>query len=430
WKGIPTNLETNTYESLKVCFAQEFNLSNCWVCSQIPHHAAGLPWRVVPQNWSDICWGWFSRGKNASGTPLSQNCTIESQYALRDDPWKPQANSTYIPSPIRLRPVAPGLVCYQQFKSSNHTWFAGNSTCQYYLSPDSDTSIPVYVKGKSNSTARFGSFNDRQANKWSSGYNGLVGNGHSFYICGTSAYKWLPHRWYGSCYLGYLAPPLRVFPKLPPGRPRQHRSLYATPEPITEGDRLGMIFLPSYGVGRLAQFYRRLSVFLTKYANETLAIEKSLNSELYQLRLLSLQNRQALDYVLASQGGVCALIGSECCTYVPENSQDINKHVLSAEQAFEQWKAQEREPTVFDSLWSWLPNLGGLGNSLVRLLLTGVVLCLVTLLLIACFKLLLHKLCAPRSPEIPAYPLIENPSSMALNHILSTEYEKTQPKVC
>ncbi|KAG6932658.1 hypothetical protein G0U57_020932, partial [Chelydra serpentina] len=156
--------------------------------------------------------------------------------------------------------------------------------------------------------------------------------------------------------------------------------------------------LPSYGVGRLTQFYHRLSAFLTKFANETLAIENSLNSELYQLRLLSLQNRQALDYVLASQGG--------------------------------QWKAQEREPTVFDSLWSWLPNLGGLGGGLVRLLLTGVVLCLVTLLLIACFKMLLHKLCAPRSPKIPTYPLIDNPSSMALNRILSTEYEKTQPKAC
>ncbi|KAG6924591.1 endogenous retrovirus group PABLB member 1 Env polyprotein [Chelydra serpentina] len=111
-----------------------------------------------------------------------------------------------------------------------------------------------------------------------------------------------------------------------------------------------MIFLPSYGVGRLAQLYCRLSVFLTKFAHEALAIEKSLNSELYQHRLLSLQNRQALDYVLASQGGVCALVGSECCTYVPEHSQDINKHVLSAEQAFEQWKAREGEPTVFDSL--------------------------------------------------------------------------------
>uniref|UniRef100_A0A8C4WMQ2 Envelope protein n=2 Tax=Gopherus evgoodei TaxID=1825980 RepID=A0A8C4WMQ2_9SAUR len=345
WRGIPNKLETNTYEALKACFAQEFNLSNCWICSQIPHHAVGLPWRVVPQNWSDLCWGWFSRGKNISGTPLSQNCTIESQYALRDDPWEPQANSTHLPPPIRLRPVNPGLVCYQQSKSSNHTWSAGNSTCQYYLSPGSNASIPVYVNGKPNSTAWFGTFSSSQTERWQSGYNGLVGNGHSFYVCGTSAYKWLPHRWYGSCYVGYLAPPLRVFPKLPPGRPRHRRSLYVTPEPIGVGDRLGMILLPSYGVGRLSQMYRKLSMFLTKFANETLAIEKSLNSELYQLRLLALQNRQALDYVLASQGGVCALVGSECCTYVPENSQDINKHILSAEQALSHWKAQEREPT-------------------------------------------------------------------------------------
>uniref|UniRef100_A0A674K4B9 Ig-like domain-containing protein n=1 Tax=Terrapene triunguis TaxID=2587831 RepID=A0A674K4B9_9SAUR len=59
---------------------------------------------------------------------------------------------------------------------------------------------------------------------------------------------------------------------------------------------------------------------------------------------------------------------------------------------------------------TWLPNLGGLGVGLVCLFLTGVVLCLVTLLLIAYFKLLLRKLWAPRSPEVPTCPLIYNPS--------------------
>ena len=31
----------------------------------------------------------------------------------------------------------------------------------------------------------------------------------------------------------------------------------------------------------------------------------------------------ALDYLLAATGGTCALIGSECCTYIPDSSDNI-----------------------------------------------------------------------------------------------------------
>ena len=32
------------------------------------------------------------------------------------------------------------------------------------------------------------------------------------------------------------------------------------------------------------------------------------------------QNRQALDWLLAEKGGVCALIGEMCCTFIPNNT--------------------------------------------------------------------------------------------------------------
>lgn len=36
------------------------------------------------------------------------------------------------------------------------------------------------------------------------------------------------------------------------------------------------------------------------------------------MRILALQNREALDYLLAGQGGTCTIIGDECCTFVPD----------------------------------------------------------------------------------------------------------------
>ena len=37
-----------------------------------------------------------------------------------------------------------------------------------------------------------------------------------------------------------------------------------------------------------------------------------------------MQNRIALDMLLAEKGGTCAVIGVECCTYIPDNSEDID----------------------------------------------------------------------------------------------------------
>uniref|UniRef100_A0A452IRZ9 Uncharacterized protein n=1 Tax=Gopherus agassizii TaxID=38772 RepID=A0A452IRZ9_9SAUR len=390
WGPNTADLATNTYE--------------------IPHHSR------YSHNISRLAFGLPT---------LFANCSQEAPYSLSDKSWQPICNVTHIPQPIRLRSVPSGVLCYQQPATNNHTWFAGNSTCQYYITSSANVSIPVYNATGQDSEEGFIYWSASASNRINRGYNGLVGNGQSFYICGKFAYKWLPHHWHGSCYLGCLAPPLRVLAQAPSGRPRYYWSLEATIEPISEGDRFGMIFLPLYGVGCLAQLYCRLSVFLTQFANETLAIEKSLNSELYQLRLLALQNRQALDYVLASQGGVCTIIGAECCTYVPENSAD--KHILSAEQAFNQWKAQEQASSPLDSLFSWLPDLCGVGTGLVRLLFIGTALCLFTLLLFACCKAVISKVCSPTSsaPMLLASPP-QYPPDPDLNQVLSQYYEKTQ----
>ena len=38
---------------------------------------------------------------------------------------------------------------------------------------------------------------------------------------------------------------------------------------------------------------------------------------------LALQNRAALDYLLAGQGDTCAIIGDGCCTFVPDHSSNM-----------------------------------------------------------------------------------------------------------
>ena len=39
---------------------------------------------------------------------------------------------------------------------------------------------------------------------------------------------------------------------------------------------------------------------------------------------MTMQNKIALDMFLIAHGGTCAIIGKECCIYIPENSEEIH----------------------------------------------------------------------------------------------------------
>ncbi|KAL6489228.1 hypothetical protein MHYP_G00029700 [Metynnis hypsauchen] len=49
---------------------------------------------------------------------------------------------------------------------------------------------------------------------------------------------------------------------------------------------------------------------------------QGVKDELTALRLTTVQNRMALDLLLAKEGGVCAMVGDSCCTYIPANDED------------------------------------------------------------------------------------------------------------
>lgn len=53
-------------------------------------------------------------------------------------------------------------------------------------------------------------------------------------------------------------------------------------------------------------------------------------------------NHIGLAILFASQGGLCTVIKQECCTYMVENSYEINAHLSAAE------KLQGDVPGIFD----------------------------------------------------------------------------------
>ncbi|KAL6455209.1 hypothetical protein MHYP_G00363610 [Metynnis hypsauchen] len=78
---------------------------------------------------------------------------------------------------------------------------------------------------------------------------------------------------------------------------------------------------PQFG---LTQVWNQLEVThyrLATFANATRAALQGVKDELTALRLTTV-HRMALDLLLTKEGGVCAMVGDSCCTYIPANDED------------------------------------------------------------------------------------------------------------
>lgn len=145
-----------------------------------------------------------------------------------------------------------------------------------------------------------------------------------YFLCGNWAYRWLPTSWEGECYIGSIIPAIRRREIFPGELIRNKRwsSFIGTHEGNSG------VLIPNWGVYWSFNRIEALKNLMDEALNATVDSILKLSQEQLQIRAVALQNRLALDYVLASKGGVCALVGTECCTYIVNNSGIIT-HDLS-----------------------------------------------------------------------------------------------------
>uniref|UniRef100_A0A4W3GS60 ERVV2 protein n=1 Tax=Callorhinchus milii TaxID=7868 RepID=A0A4W3GS60_CALMI len=106
-----------------------------------------------------------------------------------------------------------------------------------------------------------------------------------------------------------------------------HRSRRADPfhtHAQTKWNRFLGALLPFYGVMCTLDQIAILSQAVSSLAAETSAALALIGKEMSEIRLYTLQNRMALDYVLAATGGVCKVIGPECCITIDDFSGKIS----------------------------------------------------------------------------------------------------------
>ncbi|XP_063797310.1 syncytin-2-like [Pseudophryne corroboree] len=206
-----------------------------------------------------------------------------------------------------------------------------------------------------------------------------------YYICGNRAYSWLPMGAWGNCTIGRVVPAIRQrenisFTNMIETGPRETR--YKR-ELFTAADKAWMWFPAWTGWGiELANKLNKYANIMDGIINETTSAIHAINEEMAQIRKVTLQNRMALIYLLAMEGGTCAVIWEECCTWIEDSHDPIEAHMNKVKELQKQARDISKEGW---NPFSWMGSIGAWFNNLLSDLIKPIVVVigLIVFLLIA-----------------------------------------------
>uniref|UniRef100_A0A670IE99 ERVV2 protein n=1 Tax=Podarcis muralis TaxID=64176 RepID=A0A670IE99_PODMU len=306
---------SNTYVKLISQIARQTTTNECWICANAPSHLhSGIPFLGVP-------------------------LTLEQHLSADVRSWNLTAvNLTH--QYIYLTGPTTGDLCR---KFSGNDKVIGESTCKYTLDITLSGRITLWHQGNPSTHLTLLSAWKRVMNlpdSWDPSpisqcffrtfHTGRIDSCLQglFWICGHRGYTWASPHSRGTCYLGLILPGVRVTQELPPGKRRNKRAkdLSELSDVAANGETYGRALFPAYGAGSNHVDILKLTDILLNFMEESNAATQSILTELTEVRQNSIQNRLALDYVLASTGGVCALIGTECCTHGEGGSGQVSGH--------------------------------------------------------------------------------------------------------
>uniref|UniRef100_A0A8C5MGP3 Uncharacterized protein n=1 Tax=Leptobrachium leishanense TaxID=445787 RepID=A0A8C5MGP3_9ANUR len=212
-----------------------------------------------------------------------------------------------------------------------------------------------------------------------------------YYLCDKWAYKTIPVHLKKPCFIGQIMPAFTVSKTLPKThiripKPKRKRAL------TVKSSTTEMFFLslmPAFGVARL---YVKLNMIATEVDaafNATRGAIQLISSEQEQIRLVTLQNRMALDYLLAAEGGVCQRIGSSCCSWIPDNSGAIHHELDNLEEV--QSHIREKAHGLFDG-WDWSLGIGSWLGSMGKSILAGLLMQLIYAMYNESIELFAHEI--------------------------------------
>uniref|UniRef100_A0A8C5S5U4 Envelope protein syncytin-Car1 n=1 Tax=Laticauda laticaudata TaxID=8630 RepID=A0A8C5S5U4_LATLA len=365
---------TNSYVKDVNKTAHLLNVTNCWICMHMPRDSrGGLVLHGVPFNAS----GYIS-------TPCTTNST---------------ANLAKVP--LLLRELA--ALCIHSNRSVNGTIHLGHwpkcnrtrywgftaSECEnnwenLLTKVTNDNTISTKkVSNENMTTWEVALCMDLQTFAQVSNSMGLpysLPTSHWF-LCSEHAYKQVPSNWSGMCTFGLVIPTLYQLTSLPTTRLRNKREVQSD---LTLGGNVGTqisrALIPPLGISMNYRDIHVLNNWTVAMFNDTIKSLKQINQELSEVRQVTLQNRYALDIILAAKGGVCALIHSHCCMYIHNYEPNITSTVQHMESMIAQNPLSPGTGTdPWSWLTSWLPNEAWLRN-----LFMGLIACVAMFVSLCC----------------------------------------------
>ena len=162
---------------------------------------------------------------------------------------------------------------------------------------------------------------------------------------------------------------------------------------IVHFSRVSAAFLLVYVFITAFADFRSLALGLESIGNETADTLTAVASEMKAMRQVVLQNRMALDYLVSAQGGTCAVIGHDCCTFLPDESANITNMAAHIKEII----SDLGEPEV-GNFADWLTSsVGGFFSTIIQMGITGLGM-LIVLLIVVCARKMCTACCVECCP--------------------------------
>lgn len=210
-----------------------------------------------------------------------------------------------------------------------------------------------------------------------------------YWLCGHTAYASLPTDWSGVCTPILLTMPMHMYNLSEVHQAvRTKRSAAYTSETyvphvhkiIGGAENFFTSVISPLGVSTAYVWLNSIHYKLMLFINDTILAADAVKEELTSIRLMVLQNHMVLDTLTAAQGGVCAMMGDSCCTFIPANDEESGNLSLAIQAMKDLRKDMLAERTTNDDLdlISWLEGVMGTGGfELTKMLIPVIIVCLI-----------------------------------------------------
>ncbi|XP_072118459.1 uncharacterized protein [Mobula birostris] len=178
-----------------------------------------------------------------------------------------------------------------------------------------------------------------------------------------------------------------------------------TPGQMAGYGAAGFFSLGASGAVMAAHNRSYLACGLTSLGNATRGALKLITDSLSQLRLFSMQNRYALDYLLVREGGICVIVKDQCIMGLDDATANIARYVNQVDEQL----GSIKEGTDWGGWGNW--GLGAWKDWLINGAIYALTAIIGIFVCIAVVKCVLNRMMASLEDLMPAKPMmvVKNP---------------------